>query len=293
MTFKKIESRKDELGLTFEDITNEIRVKKVCYVNRVDYAISKNDLGYYKLFIKTVDNVTITAFIFYDSNVNFIEKGNDIKALQSKFILLDCTPRLWNVSGRYSLMVHGIDLIDQNSVTNKGDYLGQISNLDDLFDGIQKPFSALEGKVFPFYFKTKAFKNIENGAIGGYVKFSWNVIYSLMVYVKDLNTDFLKVLYYTILYYEYYLERGEETGDFSTFDKVYIIKKISGEPTVDDIVIDTMSSILGLGKPEHLYANIIYNAFNNVLLTQRQMSDWKVMPVGGELKTECYVLKKY
>lgn len=289
-TFKKVESRKDNNYLKEEDLINQVPCTRVCYVVNQWAKVSKLDTGFFTLLVKTCDGISVVARIFDVSD--FINQGLDIANLVGKFIEIKCTPSIWQ--GSYNIIIDKIFIIDQASVKHTHQFLGMVENVEDLFLKCDKVFSNLEIGQLPTVYKFSSHISIYNGMIGGFVKFIWSWIFQCMVYTGDLGSEFMSVLYKCIILYSNYLEKleGEDVEKIS--DKIEILKRINTEESkINKITSDCMQAILGLGKPEHLIANVIYDQFEATKKHAVMFTDWKRIVEGGASTSRDYVLRKY
>lgn len=292
MGFQKVDERKEVNYLKTEDLANQVPCRVICYVTKTMSKISRMDKGFHTLLVRTCDGVTVPARIFYSDMDGFIESGVDVNALRGKFIGMDCVPNVWE--SQYTIKVKKIYIIDQNLVTDKSLFLGKVDNTDLLFSQCEKAFSSLEHGILPTSYKFNGYPSVYNGIMGGYLQFVWTWTYQCMVYNAEFGQDFINTLYNCVVHYGNYLDRIATEEYESYLGKVETLKTI---PVVDkqsgQIILDCMQSILGLGKPEHLYANIIYDAFMSTLKTSNMLNDWKLLTRGGVSSSRDYTLRKY
>lgn len=289
--FKKVESN-DEHYLSEADLVNQLPCNVICYVIKSFSKISKVDTGFHTLLVKTCDGLTVPARIFYADMDGFIESGLDVNSLKGVFIEMECTPSIWN--GQYTIIVKRVYMIDQGTIKDKDKFLEKVEDVDTLLGQCERAFSSLNVGVLPTVYKINSYPSIYNGALGGYVKFAWTWIYKCMVYSSELGTKFLDVLYHSILVYGKYLDQLKLEDYDSNRTKISLLKTIGGESDeIIELTIDVVQAILGLGKPEHLIANIIVNEFNDTMSISKMFNDWKILTLGGVSSSRDYLLRKY
>ena len=290
--FKKVEGSDFRNYLSEADLINQLPCTVVCYVVRSFSKISQTDKGFHTLMVRTRDGLTVPARIFYADMDGFIESGLDVKSLRGMFIEMDCTPAIWN--GQYSIIVRKIYLIDQDEVADRELFLEKVADADSLLEQCSRAFVSLESNVFPTVYKVNSYPSIYNGIMGGYLKFMWSWIYKSMVYSVDFGNEFLQVLYYSIIYYGKYLDaiKIEELETNKT--RIDLLKSIdTGEVRISELTSDVLQAVLGFGRPEHLFANIIVNEFNDTMKVSKMENDWKILTLGGVSSSRDYSLRKY
>lgn len=288
MGFEKVEDCNNNLYLS--DLSSLDTFKKICYVMDYSSGITKNQLGFYSLTIKTADGESIRAQIFNPKN--FMTRGLDIASLKNKFILLEGVGRVWN--GSYSIIVDEIYTVEQSSVKNREVFIGAIENLNEIFNECNNIFKSKD-LILPSIYKLNSYPSIEDGKVGGYIKFLWQWIFEVIPYDSELDDDLVEVLYYTSNYYSKYLDKINVLDIVTDRDKINILKEIPPNVSnVSSIVDDLLSSMLGISSPEHIVSHLLYDSFVKIQTFSRLKSMWKVMPSGGvkKLEDEKY-LRKY
>lgn len=289
--FKKIESSTSKY-LSEADLINQLPCTVICYVVKSFSKISKLDTGFHTLLVKTCDGLTVPARIFYSDMDGFIESGLDVKSLKGMFIEMDCTPNIWN--GQYSIIVKKIYAIDQEAVETKAKFLDIVEDVDTLLEQCERAFTSLEVGVLPSVYKLNSYPSIYNGLIGGYLKFVWTWTYKCMVYAQELGNSFLDVLYHSIIVYGKYLDQLKLDDYDSNRLKIELLKTVGGtDDEIGEITLDVVQALIGLGKPEHLIANIIVNEFNDTMNISRMFNDWRILTLGGVSSSRDYLLRKY
>ena len=89
MSFKPV--GQDSRSLSINDLNLPSLKDKIGYVVDVKSGISRFDDGYYKIFIKTIEGITIPCMIF--NLEDFIKVGIRVLALKKKFISLQMSTK--------------------------------------------------------------------------------------------------------------------------------------------------------------------------------------------------------
>lgn len=288
MTFSKVDDSKN-VYMSESDLSKDSEVSKICYVINKRYGQTWTKDGFYKLLLKTIDDVTFNGMIFNLSN--FISIGLDMNKIIGKFIRITGQPQIYN--GKYSFIIEKIEIVEQEEIPReiKSAFVGTVENLDQFYDDCNKLFQSI-GKVFPVDLKFKSYGSIYNGKVGGFLKLLSDWSFMVMSCADSYGDSIIKYLVETSLIYRNYLDMLSETNVITTGDKTKIIVESSANG-FSPISIDAIQGILGLGKPEHLFANIIVECFNTCLKISNMKSDWKSIPMGGVLLSKDYCLKKY
>lgn len=285
--FVKVEN--DYEYLVESDLLKKEGVLKLCYVLDYGWGKSKFGEGFYSLIIKTADGITLNAMIFNPKF--FISAGLEFGSLKGKFILLKGTPQIFR--DRYSIIVEEIQQIDQSKVSNRELFIGKIGEVDLLFGDCEMVFE-LVGKLIPYGYKVESYPSIYSGRVGGYTKFMRDWVFQTFVYGEAIGDEILIPLYYCVVIYEKYLSKLKSAGCVSKSDSLKLLRELPNTGSaIDDLTADAVSSVLGLGIPEHLYANIIFNTFRNAVTINSMYGDWSSLVKGGELRSKDYTLKKY
>ena len=284
---KKISENYEALVET--DLLKTSEILKLCYVVDYGWGSTKYKDGFYTLIIKTSDGITLPARIF---NLKyFMSAGIEIASLKGKFILLRGTPQIFR--DRYSIIVEEILQIDQSIVESKEDFIGKISDADLLFSDCENVFKTVE-KTLPYSYKVVSYPSIYSGRLGGFTKFMWDWVFQAFVYGKNIGDALIIPLYYSVILYEKSLSILNLRGMVTKGDILNLLKELpDSKKEYSEIAMDSLSAILGLGRPEHLYANIIYTTFNTAMTVNNMFTDWSSLVKGGELKLKDYTLRKY
>lgn len=290
--FKKVGT--DSRLLKISDVENGGSIDKVCYVSDVKSGVSRLDQGYYTIFVKTSDGVVIPAFIF--NIADFIDAGFHLFYLKGKLVQLTGSANVMNKTNSMSIIVKNIKVLKtgEDGITDSmySDFLGKVEDVEDLFDECSKFFN---GKILPSAYKFKSYSEIYNGKVGGYVDLLWQ--WSLVVGITSERCGVvLKDIFYpVVINYGDFLDRKLTLTSLSVAEILDLINSVDVDNSNEYslIVKDALSAIYGLSKPEHLYANIIYNSFMHVYKMQEMTNAWNTLPKGGVIESREYTLRKY
>ena len=291
MDFRPKNQNTQYLELT--DLTGVDRISKICYVVGHKSGISRQDSGFFTLYLKTVDGLKIRGMIF--NVTDFIKKGFVVASLKGNFVRIKGTPQVWN--GGYSIILDEVESVEHNEIDAEARerFIGKIENVDMLFEQYKDMFHKAVNEELPAIYKVASFPNICEGKIGGYVRFIDRWVTSVLPYCEEYGNQLVHCLYYSILYYAKYLQRVNMLDVVTTRDKLAILKSIpsGNESGVSRIVDDALQAILGLGRAEHLYANILYTTFVSTERLLKMGEQWKIIPNGGVSELSDYTLRRY
>lgn len=288
MTFSKV-SDSTNVYMCESDLSKDSTVSKICYVINKRYGQTWAKDGFYKLLLKTIDDMTFNGMVFNLSN--FIYIGLDMNKLVGKFIRVTGQPQIYN--GKYSFIIDKIEIVVQDEIPKeiKSAFIGTIENLEQVYDDCYKLFNSV-GKVLPVDLKFKYYGSIYNGKIGGYLKLLSDWSFMVMSCADSYGESIIKYLVETSLIYRNYLDLIDNSSVVTEGDKVKILMDATSNG-FKEISVDASRGILGVGKPEHLFANIISECFNTCFKISNMKGEWKSIPAGGVLLSKDYCLKKY
>lgn len=275
--------------MTEVDLNRGVEVCKVVYVLGFRTGVDINKNNFYRIALKTCDDIKFSGMIF--NLQNFYRLGKDINLIKGQFVKVKGVPQIYNNS--YSFIINDIFTIDQDDVKDKELFIGKLKNAEELFNNCNRVMTNA-GFNLPDILKFSSYQTIQDGKVGGYCKFLWDWMFSCMPLGDNLGKKFYTLLYKAVKVHLDYLDLVERNIDITPLDLLNILQGIqkSGD-SEDNLIHDVCSSILGLTKPLHLYANYIKMGFDMATKSNNIISDWRSMAKGGVLTSEDYMLKKY
>lgn len=279
----------DNKYLNYSELVENTQIDRICYVVDVDSSISRLNLPFFSLLIRTADSKTLPCMVFDVDD--FLSMGFKLNAMKGKFIRLNCKVRLFE--GKLSLRFISCEIVTP-SVDEIHLFQRKIPRIDEYFENVNGIFTATIDKKLPAYFKVSSYPSIYNGFSGGYVKFCWDVLMHCQAVVFDSDYEnFMEILYETIINYHSYLQLESKINLISDSDRVELVSKLPANDNKDRLIRDTVCSVIGLTKPEHIVSNIIYSTFNYIKTTNSMKSNWDMLRPGGVYSCESYQLKRY
>ena len=169
-----------------------------------------------------------------------------------------------------------------------------IENLDAYYDDLNSVFSNYVNEPFPSIIKSKGYSELYKGHMGGFVKFSWDMMINCQAAAADITQgDFMKILFYSLIHYNSYLDKVNTTNLVTDSDRIDLVSKIPNNDYTGRLIRETVSCLIGLTKPNHLIPVIITNSFNYILSMQNIKNNWEMLRPGGACECEGLNLIKY
>lgn len=279
----------DNNYLNYNELVENTQINRICYVLDVYSSISKLDLPFYGLLIRTADSKVMNCTVFDVDN--FLSMGFKLNSLKGKFIRLNCKVRTFN--GRLGLHFISCEMVTPDvEIVNV--FQRKIPKVDEFFDSVNNIFEVTIDKKLPTYFKVGSFPSVYNGYVGGYVKFCWDVIMHCQALVVDSDyEDFMLILYETLVNYHTYLQLESKINLVSDSDRIELVSRIPVNGYTDRLIRDTVCAVIGLSKPDHVVSNLITATFNYIKVMNSMKSDWDMLRPGGDLVCQDYQLKRY
>jgi len=296
MDFKDVKSE-----MTFKDSSNEgclaynvmkddSVVEGICYIVNVNNAISAIETNYYRLIVRTVDNVLIPCLVF--NSEDFTTLGFKLNSLKNKYVKLRA--RVNEFNGRLSLKFISLSIVEDVTVDLVTKFKTVIDNLEGYYTDLNNVFSNYVDEKFPIICRSKSYPDLYKGQIGGFVKLSWEMMVNCQSMASDLaNEDFMKILFYSLIGLKEYLDKQEQFNLVTDSDKIEMISRMSSKGHVDRLIRESVSCLIGLTKPNHIIPVIIYNSYNFIMSTQNIKNNWEMLRPGGVSECEGLKLIKY
>lgn len=289
----------DYLDITVLDIGGEYT--KVAYLSDAVSKISKVDTGFYTFYFKDCNSNLIVGRLF---NIEkFIESGLIINILKRKLVKINFIVQEYN--GSLTLVVKSIEpCIDQVESDDIAKFIGLVPNVGQEYNDVVSIMTRVLGTKpnMQTIYATKSFASIYNGKCGGYAKLLNMVVTSLVSFNSLPDVDIVMLFRcLNVIQADYfiYLVKLEDIDVLPESAKLEILfnAKIKAEEKYDSkissIAIDSLSSLFGLTKPQHLYAHLIYSAFENSKHTLKLTTLSSSMVLGSRKEFGGDVLLKY
>ena len=268
---------------------------KIAYLMDIKSGLSKIEQGFYTFYFKDVHANVVVGRLF--GIEDYINNGLIATALKRKPVRIHFVAQEYN--GSISLILRNIEWY-----TGEFDYssfIGKIDGTKASVSFVSQVFTKLRGtetKV-PAEYETLTLSKVAGGKCGGYAKLLEMVTQRVISY-KDLvgiNIAVIgDVLYNTQSLYCTYLKRLDATSMITNSELVKFINDcyvLNANEKQLKIIIDTMTGLLGLGKPEHLYANILCNSIKDCMNILDTCDMFSTMIVGARKEVGELTLVKY
>ena len=252
----------------------------IAYLQSFSTGVSRLEENYFTFFLKDKNGRVISARQFNVKDV--VTTGFLASNFKGKLVYVNFMPQVFN--GSLSLIVDDVRLCNEPIDTRM--FIGVIEKSEDYLK-VSNNILAKKGvkAEFPISISQEAFLGVYQGRYGGYSKFIYNVIKwmdSVCSNYRELDNKGLLITYHVLDLYKRYRQR-KNTLDFVTIKEK--LKLLNGAREIEDenvcnIVMDTMSALMDMSKPEHIYANLIYDCINNVLATDDMINLWTSVPGG-------------
>lgn len=276
--------------LTYSDFQDNTDVEGVCYVVKVDNSISAIDSPYYRLIVRTVDGMLVPCVVFNIDDFNTL--GYKLNFLKNKYIRLKASVREFN--SKYSLRFLSLKLHEDVTPELTMKFMRSVENLDDYYSDLVSVFSQFVDDKFPSIIKSKSYPELYKGYMGGYVKFSWEMMINCQAAASDIEQqDFMKILFYTLIHYNEYLDKVNFSNLVTDSDRIDMVSRIPIDGHTSRLIRETFSCLIGLTKPNHLVPVIIVNAFEYIVKMRKVKDDWEMLRPGGVSECEGLKLIKY
>lgn len=280
----------DNKYLTYSELVENTQIDRICYVVDIDSSMSRLNLPFFSLLIRTTDSKILPCMVFDVDN--FLSMGFQLNALKGKFIRLNCKVRLFE-KNRLTLRFISCEVVTP-TVDEINLFQKKFPEIDRYFENINDIFTATIDKKLPAYFKVSTYPSIYDGVVGGYVKFCWDVIMHCQALTIDSQyEDFMEILYETMINYHNYLQLESKINLVSDSDKVELVSKLPFNCNKDRLIRDTVCAVIGLTNPEHIVSNLICSTFKYIKTVNSMKSSWDTLRPGGVYSCEDYQLKRY
>lgn len=251
------------LYLRCDELSEGMIAQKVAYLLRVNRRVDKNGYPYLVFAFKTMDKVVLTGRKFKIIENDSI--GTQILALNRLLVKVDFEVQIYN--GTYSLIVRNIVPAETQDVSC---FFDSYLYIDEVFRNLNLEAIKVSAPTLNIIFKTASLLHIHGGLTGGYLEFL-DIVYHIICARKSKHTTELLVCFFNVInpYFTYLslMERLEFLPKRELLDILHSVA-VKDDDRLTSIVLDALSALMNLGKPEHLYSHIIYNAF---IFAQKQL----------------------
>jgi hypothetical protein len=232
----------------------------LAYLIGASGATARNDTGFVRFHLKDINGLVVHAVMF--NVVDLLDKGFSFSLMKKKPVRVTFTAGEY--MGGLSLVVSNISVWEGEF--DYGKFMGRLENagqiLEDLYTSVNEKYEV--NFKFPASYVNDSYLSICSGLGGGYVKYIEMVIKGLDglsgtpgVVMKDL----VMCTFFCLGTYAKYLEMREKLDvvlKHEIISKAYTTAQALTDERLKNICVDASTALAGLGKPQHLYANIIY-----------------------------------
>lgn len=276
--------------LVYSDLQEFQVVNAICYVVKVEKAVSRIDTNFYRLIVRTVDGKQMVCTILEIDE--FDKLGFRLNAIVNKYIKLEAQVREGN--GRFSLSFIGMNVVEDITPELVMKFQKSIEGIDDFYSQVNSIYYEIFNSQFPLILKNKAYPSIYNGYAGGFVKLTWDMMIQCQSIFHDLNYDnFLEVMFNSLLHYSNYLNKSLELNIVTDSFKIDFISKIPNNDFTGRLTRETTASLIGLCKPNHIVSVLIHKTFNDLMLIDQIKNIWDLTMMGGTATCQGIELLKY
>lgn len=239
--------------------------EKVGYLYNFRESTSVTQKGFFTMYLKDVNGKVIVGRLF---NVdNFKDSGLTMQALKGKPVKVNFHVQEFN--GSLSLIINTVSVYTGDF--DYGSFIGKVEGVEDFFAYTQDVLCKLSDRdiKLPSIYRTKSLRRIYDGRAGGYTKLLQMVVSNVISYDSIIGLDRQEIAN-TIAYlqeiYFRYLEQIEDIDFITKSMKMKILydAQIKMEKVdVGSYVIDALTALLDLGKPESLAGLLVYRMFES------------------------------
>ena len=272
--------------LDVSELADGVHFDRLAYVTDSRAGTTKMGSGYFTFYVKDRNANVVRAQLF--DVKDYVEKGFIAKTLVNKPVSMRFLAQIYN--GQWSLIIENIQIWD-------GDFDFASFRGSVVCDGTK--LKAIAAKIMgasyqiPHEYSIISLANICDGRCGGYLKLMDATMHTLTNY-KDLPcidmTGLLETFFYAMeAFYNYNLKLNKFPiiPSNEIFDILNMIEmKVRDNPYHLEIA-DACRSILGVSKPQHIYAHLICNAVKecmdmfSLVYTNAGLAKGSLTQVGG------------
>jgi hypothetical protein len=205
------------------------------------------------------------------------------------------TVQEWN--GRYTLLVKGVVV---NNTADVSEFFDSYAYLDDMYNsvvGSMRTYLNNPSYSFSSTIKSQSSFDVGRGKVGGTLLVISRVLNTLSVYVEyedfsDCISAFASVI-------PAYLEYCKMLTKIPIIPKNELLElivenvKYISDYRVKSISSDVISSLVGLGNPEHFWSHVICDSFNAVVKHINYEADLESAISGSVVRIGDSILTKY
>ncbi len=249
--------------LRCDELSEGMIAQKIAYLLQVNRRVDRNGYPYLVFAFKTADKVVLTGRKFRIIENDSI--GIQILALNRMIVKVDFEVQIYN--GTYSLIVKNVIPAETQDISC---FFESYLYTDDVFKNLNLEAVKLSAPVLNVALKTASVLRIHGGLTGGYVELL-DIVYHILCARKSKHTTELLVCFFNVVnpYFTYLslIERLEFLPKREILEILHCVS-VENDERLTSVVLDVLSALMNLGKPEHLYSHIIYNAF---VLAEKQL----------------------
>lgn len=294
MTIEKMTSFSElNKGPKYLDSTELVegnQYERLAFVANASSGVTKRESGYFTFYLKTVDNVILTAQLF---NVEkFVESGFTAKVLLHKPVKVKFSAQIYR--GRWSLLVSEIEFWEDSFDRSK--FLGKLEVNTDIIEH----YSLKTGiPVNTAEWADASFAGLADGNSGAFLVVASALLAHMETYQSLWNIDvdqLATVAIYTLkALFRYYCL--QETLPVVTkkhlYDELSKVTLAAASSPMEYAIIDSCTEALHMGESTHLYARLVNRCCQDIIKDIRMVYLYKSMPMGGSTYVENKELVKF
>ena len=268
---------------------------KVAYLLNYKTGLTQLEEGFYTFYLKDCNaNVTVARLFNVEQ---FIESGLKVMALAHKPVRINFIAQSY--AGSISLVLTDIELYEGDFDYDL--FIGKLADAKQSLLFVSKVLSKLKGNeiMLPSNYADVPVSRIAGGRCGGYASLLRMATQRLLSYEKlpGINLSVLFSVFNAVQdRYFNYLRKLDTIDVLNKAQKMQEVQSCYNKYSGDDnlsIIVDTFTAIIGLGKAEHLYANLICNAIKDSIRDMDTIYTYNVMVLGATKEVGDLLLVKY
>lgn len=251
--------------LDLDNLSYKEEVESIAFLQEIKPDYTRNESkGFLRLYLREAGGNLVRGFKF--DVEDFETQGNTLAGLRRRPVKIRYRVQVKN--NFLSLLVYDIAVYTGEFDTAR--FMGGIETAkSDLEKSNQALLPYFGKEVFPHEYATESFLEVCEGRAGGFAQLVWAVLRNISFYFRTPAVDkerMYAVAYKSLNFYAQYLRtlnKADITLKHEIINMTYEASRVEDE-TLRNIIQDTCSALVGLGKPEHLYAHIICDSIKEI-----------------------------
>ena len=259
-----------------------VRETKLALVKETNSGIARDDTGFYKLYVKDVNSRTLRAFIFRIAD--FLGSGLTLAALKNKPVNITFVPQLYN--GQWSLVLESIEL--WKGAFDFAKFRGTISIDSSMLEETLKELFG-DTRLLRAEYRMCSLGSVLQGRVGGFmylVMAGFRILASWTGLPGVEAEPLLKCYFIGMSALFDHLRDIDKFEIPSSAEAYHIVEGIQAQYKQDPYlycILDACRSLVGVAKPEHLYAHLIKDAVDFAFAQSELVLKSYALPNGARI----------